>query len=817
MRRSPPPPRSPRTSAPAELLPAAGAVAHWAWTGTETAGPAFAQTAAYASLVDSGLLPAIQQSLTEVIAAAEADAAENGMPQSVSGLKALGEAVVAGGASVSVNLLEGPPLPSVFLVLHGAADEGEALLASLSDDERGVFDLRVVTVDGVAVTAGNFPDVPPMYNFGLWRVGEHLVIAAGPGAVQAGVAVTKADAAAVTTLPLAQQTPADALIAGWVDFATIIDRFADAPAYDAEWRPSGQVTVGELIAATGLDALGGLRGSLSADGRALRSEGEWTLRGEARGLLTLLNPEPISLADLPPMPAAVGSFAAASVDLGAAYDGLVDAAKALAELQPPDSPQRKALEDPTAVLNALAEFDTRGDLLAPLGNVTAVYSDVNDGGLLGGVGAVSVDDGPRFRAGLDTLIERGLALLPPDAEEHVSVLRTQRRGRDLLTISIGGFFQPTIAVTDDWLIVAFSPQAVTAFFMREDGDLPRWTPDGDWAAPFARVPQQFTALSAADPRPMVAGLNALIGFGLPALNHYADGPVDVPLPPSEVVLAPLFPNVSWVTNTGRGVRGEGYASLPAPLSSGGAAAGVPVMVSLLLPAVQQARAAARRAQSQNNLKQQALAAHNYHAQYAKFPRGTIENADLPVDRRLSHFVAVLPFLDEAALWRDVDASQAWNAGPNDDVARTVIPSLVNPSVDGQTTADGYAVTHYVGIGGVGAKAPGSPVATKKTGMFGYDRAAAIREARDGTTNTLLYGSVNADVGPWARGGASTVRAFTQQPYINGPDGFGGNESGGTNFAFADGSVRSISEFIDPEVLEALATANGGEVVEDWEY
>ena len=58
-----------------------------------------------------------------------------------------------------------------------------------------------------------------------------------------------------------------------------------------------------------------------------------------------------------------------------------------------------------------------------------------------------------------------------------------------------------------------------------------------------------------------------------------------------------------------------------------------------------------------------------------------------------------------------------------------------------------------------------------------------------------------------------MRAFTQQPYIGGPDGFGGQHSRGAPFAFADGSVQFLSDDIDPQVLEALATANGGEIVD----
>ncbi|HTI52077.1 MAG TPA: DUF1559 domain-containing protein, partial [Planctomycetaceae bacterium] len=75
-----------------------------------------------------------------------------------------------------------------------------------------------------------------------------------------------------------------------------------------------------------------------------------------------------------------------------------------------------------------------------------------------------------------------------------------------------------------------------------------------------------------------------------------------------------------------------------------------VLVSLLLPAVQQAREAARRAQCKNNLKQMGLAIHNYAETYNRFPSSgeSTDESTSPTTRRffnVSLFTAILPFID----------------------------------------------------------------------------------------------------------------------------------------------------------------------------
>jgi prepilin-type processing-associated H-X9-DG protein len=224
-----------------------------------------------------------------------------------------------------------------------------------------------------------------------------------------------------------------------------------------------------------------------------------------------------------------------------------------------------------------------------------------------------------------------------------------------------------------------------------------------------------------------------------------------------------------------------------------------------------------------NLPPGALAGVAVPALNVRVPPGTVFNPSLPPERRLSWVVPALPYFDQkrqdtTSLFTRIDLAAEWDAEQNAGAARTrlsVLTCLANPP----PTAEGGAPTQYVGAGGVGPEAANlplsveqwPPIAPPRAGSFRYDAPTPYASITDGLSHSVLFAEIATDLGPWIRGGPATVRTLEtgSRPPIGAGGQFGGNHPGGGNFAFADGSVRFLTDRTSPAVLEGLFTIAGG--------
>jgi hypothetical protein len=785
---------------------------------------AWEQTAAYDALYKSGLMNAVAKLFADL---QSATGGQQGMAGQVGGAI---EHVRDNGVSFAVALNQAenqPPLPWAILIAHNAGMYEEGMLQLAMMASRGEIKFEKSELHGRNVTHGTLPQGPGI-EIGWWAEGEHLVIVAGLQAVENALQVADGGANITTNELWTEYVQGDAdfdvASVGWFDFEALLEAFGPMPLPNSrnETHPAG-VSVLEAAEMAGLDGLESIVGRAGYKDRALWSEVDVNAPGERHGLLALLDQKTISLDDLPSLPIGAAGFTASSLDWAQTYDALLEVAKKIEALMPPA--QQGQIDAALAQAEGAIGFKIRDDLLEPLGHVHCGYADAYQGPFGLGVGVVvSVDDAEKLRSSLDKLLQ----FAQQQAQGRLQIEVVEKQSQRVVLLNIGvGTFTPSFSINDDWFAIGMVPQTVEAFLMRENDVLPSWEPDEDVQAALDALPKEFTAITVSDPREVTRLIAGLAPFGLgiakAAVKQAQVFPPDfefslsvADLPPAEVIAQPLFPNVAVAEVDEEGVTYTSRSSLSGipmggTFDGGTSVATTAVLAALLLPAVQQAREAARRTQSKNNLKQIMLAMHNYHDANNHFPEGTVPNEKLDPDERLSWLAKILPYLDQAPLYNMIDFEGGWEDEANATPLKTPLTVYRNPSqVD---TPSEYGVTDYVGIAGVGEDGPMLPVTSNKAGVFAYNRATKIQDIRDGTSNTICVTDTSEPT-PWGQGGPS-IRSLTEKPYINGPDGIGGPHVGGIHAGLCDGSVRFISENIDPGTFEALTTINGGEVLGDF--
>lgn len=205
---------------------------------------------------------------------------------------------------------------------------------------------------------------------------------------------------------------------------------------------------------------------------------------------------------------------------------------------------------------------------------------------------------------------------------------------------------------------------------------------------------------------------------------------------------------------------------------------IAVLIALLLPAVQQAREAARRTQCKNNMKQMGLGLHNYESTYNRFPSaGEGENFSI-IDRRInqSTFVAILPFIDQAPVYNQFNFNLHYSNAANRAAASTKIQAFLCPSngYAGQDGFAGFGVIDYMPIAYTDID-PATGLRNKHTvgtalngtkdsalGLYGNK----IADITDGTSNTMAIGEDTGRLYVQVTSQTSYVGAYTQAQTLN---------------------------------------------------
>lgn len=821
--------RAPAIS-PYKFLPA-DAVAAWTQDGTDAHQPAVRLTASWKALEDTQFTARIFDLVQMFL---ETTGEQNGIV-----LRQLMDHVRANGMSAALTIRESgnavpfPDSPVVVAVLHNA-EKFEPLVGGIVRNLVAGQGMQVEDrqIGARKISTILFPAGVPIsgLEFSWWSEGGHFVLCGGVAAADRVTEISEGKAPNITsTSSWKQLRSADDFAVtefGWLNLAWLIQKYAEMPLPPS---PSGQeIKPADFFRLAGIDGLTEM--TLQGGIKDAETWSRMRLNGRLAetGLLSLwLQQRALSFAELPPLPKATTEMMAGTFDAAKALGSGISLLEDFFGRVDPTSVGeiKQSLSSASAVLGVDLQTAAAG-----FGDVWCGWYDTSPlpiPGLVAPAFAVSVRD----RAAVDQLCQRVLQLIQPAIEaEGGSIRRTVRDGNDFYSLQFppnivpaGLPAVPTLLLTNKWFVVSVTPAATQTFAQREAGKMPAWKPNPLVEQALDELPKTWSSIRIYDPAPFYSGvlqlaptaLMALQNEGLPMFN----GPVELPfgiedLPAAEVVTEHLFPNVRVASTTADGLVWTTRQSVPStPVGNVNATFTVPVAIALLLPAVQQAREAARRTQSKNNLKQLALAMHFHHDVHGEFPAGTMPNPKLKPEERLSWASSLLPFIEQEALYNAIDRDKAWNAPANEVLTATAISAFQNPSQTGvrRTASAG----DYVGIAGVGADAAELPRTDPKAGIFGYDRGVKMQFILDGTSNTLMFADSSKPNVSMFSGGSETIRGFSQSPYLNGPDGIGSPHSGVVQFALADGSVRAISVDVDEKVLEALATMAGGEVVGDF--
>ena len=299
---------------------------------------------------------------------------------------------------------------------------------------------------------------------------------------------------------------------------------------------------------------------------------------------------------------------------------------------------------------------------------------------------------------------------------------------------------------------------------------------------------------------------------------------------------------------------------------------IAILIALLVPAVQKVRAAAARAQCQNNLKQIGLAMQNFHGVAKNFPPGQAANND----KSFGWGTYILPYIEQANLYKNLETKYSrfinpkgeilglstWQPNPTQirqapnyatvvkPLIAQVVPTYLCPSEQCALfhPKSGAARTNYAGNHGSFNDGGGLPAGN---GIFPRrGKIVRIRDVADGLSNTIIVGELRGwdpvnfvkdsafptqdfgennryfptwvgsvdltddwdchmRIGSVSRGMNSIAAAYTD----NRGQCFGSLHPSGANFALCDGSVQFISENVSLPVYELLFSRADGKVVQ----
>ena len=578
--------------------------------------------------------------------------------------------------------------------------------------------------------------------------------------------------------------------------------YFDLKAIEKLVLPMAGLDVARVLKALGLENVTALASVTGLDQKGCLNKTLLSIDGEPSGILALTDVKPLTAADLAPIPHDATFAVAFRLNPEKVFDTILD----ISEKIEPRSKQD--MDRSVAAIRSELGLALRDDILKPLGDTWRLFDSPSEGGAFTGLTlVVSLNDPQRAattNATLAKVIQTQLAerekRLRSQAGDYQGSMAWRYMSRERLEVvkfggheinaynsGFGSPFAPAWCVTDKELIVSLHPQSIKAYLSRP----------ADFQS-LAQAPEVAPLLQGdAGPVKLLYGnsqrvFDVLYPMLLSTLPHaiwelQRSGIALSPalLPSARAIRSHLAPTVIAVRRTKAGIEIVEQRSIPGP--SLGAA--VPIGAAVMLPAIQSSRAAARRVQSINQLKQIGLAMHNYGTANRKLPPAyTADKEGKPL---LSWRVMILPYVEGGDLYKQFHLDEPWDSEHNKKLISRMPAAYKSPT----STVSGQWKTNYLTVRG-------------KHTIFSGEDGATFASVHDGLSYTIMTVEVSdAKAVFWTK--PDDFEYGEENPL----KGLVGLQPGGFIAGMGDGSVRFIRSSINPKTLNALFTRDGGEFID----
>jgi hypothetical protein len=399
----------------------------------------------------------------------------------------------------------------------------------------------------------------PAASLTWWSEGKHAVIVVGTDKPDKVLKTMRAgNHARLPSGPLFKR------VQEFKEFETSARAFVDAAAL-VKTAGGRSKEMDKLMKDLGLEGLKSLVFYSGFDGEAERGLVEWDVPGPRKGVLSLLNGKPFTLADLPPLPPDATSWSMTNFDPSTFYDVAFQAAEGATAVASPDDAAK--VKGYAKVIDEALGVDLKKDLLDQLGDKLVLYSSPGEGPLsLGQTAMFRVKDAKKVQEALDQAV-KGLG---KSTGYDVTLKKKTYHGVEMREVHVaqqGFIFVPSYVVYKDWLVLSYYPQSVQGYILRAKGEMEAWKPDERTKKSLEQLPKEFVSVAWSDPRPSVKQVLQIAPLIAGSINSFTpDSKFEVgSLPNSQEATRHLFPNVSVTSDDGKTLRLETRASLVLPI------------------------------------------------------------------------------------------------------------------------------------------------------------------------------------------------------------------------------------------------------------